>query len=329
MNLSAGRFLIPSRYRESPYSAARITGLFHRVAERLGALVVFCDDVTMDDLPADCPFVMVANPVRWCYSEGFRGMLSLPSRVRVFGLWDDIHQGKQGTRYLHRDRWVLTRFFRRCDAILCTYRAPFVRWYGRYAHKLVHFPFFFAADDFGAVAFNPSPIPKCILSGAIGAFYPLRAAAAQNPDVVVMPHPGYKDVTRAGTPGIFGSAYARELARYRCAVTCSMVLDYVVAKYMELPAAGCLLLATDASDLESLGYRDGVNYVRVNERTFDDTLAAVLSRPERFEAIRQAGFDLVRSRHSEANRADELEQLIRERCAPAERHSATSRGGRP
>ncbi len=315
VNLSAGRFLVPLRYKGNPYSSARLIRLFERVAERLGAPLVYSDDVTSADLPADCPFVMALNPVRWCYSDGFRGLLSLPPRIRVFGLWDDIHQGKQGTRYFHRDRRILVRFFRRCDAILCTNRAPFERWYRRYTAKLVHFPFFFAEDDFAPISFNPSPLPKCILSGAISAYYPFRLAAARNPDVVLMPHPGYGDAADAGASAYFGSAYARELARYHCGVTCSSILDYVVAKYMELPAAGCLLLATHASDLEALGYRNGVNFLQVDEDTFDDTLAEVLARPEAFEGIRRAGFELVRSRHSERNRVDELERFIRERCA--------------
>jgi hypothetical protein len=313
MNLSAGRFLIPRRYEGNPY-VAKFVGLFERVAERLGARVVFCDDVSIGDLPADCPFVAVLKPVQWSRSGGFRGLLSLPRRIQVLGLWDDIHQGPNGTKYLSRDRWVLTRFFRRCDAILCTSHDPFVRWYPRYASRLVHFPHFFRMGDFRSVPYHPAPIAKCILSGAINAFYPFRAAAARNPDVVVMPHPGYRNVTSATASTAFGSAYAEELARHRCAVTCNSVLDYIVAKYMELPAAGCLLLATYAPDLDRLGYRDGVNYVRVDETTFDGKLAEVLARPEAFEAIRRAGFEFARSRHSDDNRADRLERVIRERC---------------
>ncbi len=314
MNLSAGRFLVPSRYGGNLYTA-KFVRLFERVAERLGAQVVYCDDVSADDLPADCPFVMALKPVQWGYSEGFRGMLSLPSRIRVFGLWDDVHQGTRGTKLFHRDRRVLVRFFRRCDTILCTYQSPFLRWYPRYADKFVHFPFFFASADFLPVPFNTTPMSKCILSGAMNKFYPFRAVAAKNPDVVVLPHPGYDRVPARDPSKTFGSTYVRELAKYRCAVTCSAVINYTVAKYMELPAAGCLLLATHTPDLHLLGFEDRVNYLRVDEETFDTTLAEVLARPAAYEPIRKAGFELVRARHSDLQRADELERLIRERCA--------------
>ena len=143
----------------------------------------------------------------------------------------------------------------------------------------------------------------------------MRKIAARNPDVVTLRHPGYGDAPGRDVPGLFGEAYARELSRYRCAVTCSAVIGYVVAKYMELPAAGCLLLATYTSDLDRLGFEDGVNYVRVDEESFDGKLAEVLAAPETFERIRRAGFEMVRRRHSDDHRAEQLERLIRERCA--------------
>ena len=314
MSLAAGRFLVPSRYEGNPY-VAKFVALFGQVADRLGARVLFGSDFREEDLPVDCPFVVALKPVQWGKSDGFRGLLSLPKRIQVLGLWDDIHQGLGGTRRFSRDRWVLTRFFRRCDAILCVSRDPFVRWYPRYVDKLVHFPHFFSARDFAAVEFNEHPLAKCILSGARGKFYPLREHAARNPDVVVLEHPGYGGSGEKRGAALFGEAYARELAKYRCAVTCSSVIDYTVAKYMELPAAGCLLLATQTPDLQLLGFEDGVNFLRVDESTFDAALSDVLARPEAFEPIRRAGFELVRARHSDVNRADTLERLIRERCA--------------
>lgn len=94
-----------------------------------------------------------------------------------------------------------------------------------------------------------------------------------------------------------------------------MVIGYAVAKYMELPAAGCLLLATYTPDLDLLGFQDGVNYIRVDEQTFDGKLAEILAGPEAFEPIRRAGFELVRARHADVHRAQTLERLIREHCA--------------
>jgi hypothetical protein len=60
---------------------------------------------------------------------------------------------------------------------------------------------------------------------------------------------------------------------------------------------------------------DRLDCLRVEEATFDATLADVRARPEAFEPIRRAGFELVHARHSDVNRADALEHLIRERCA--------------
>lgn len=310
MNLAAGRFLVPTRYEGNPY-AAKLTALLQLAADHLGATFAFADDVQAADLSRECPFVFLLKPVQWGRSTAFRGALGLPSRIKLFGLWDDIHQGPGGPKRFSRDRWTLTRFFRRCDTVFCTYRAPFLDWYPRYAAKLVHLPFFFSASDFQGLTPNPAPLAKCLLSGATGRFYPLRSAAARHPDVVVMPHPGYA----GGTAGAFGASYARALWEYRCGVTCAATIGYTVAKYLEIPAAGSLLLASDAPDLAELGHAAGHTFVRVDERSFGGALADVLARPEAYEGIRQAGYALVRSRHSDAHRAETLEGVLRARCA--------------
>ena len=72
-----------------------------------------------------------------------------------------------------------------------------MQWYPRHAAKLVHFPHFFRAADFRAVAYNEAPIERCVLSGAVGRFYSVRKIAARNPDVVTLRHPGYGDAPGA------------------------------------------------------------------------------------------------------------------------------------
>jgi len=314
MNLAAGRFLIPTRLEGSPFFA-RFQWVFDTVAARLGAEVMYCDDVRAEDLPPDCPFVVPFRPVQWSYSEGFGGLLTLPARIRVFGFWDNVHQGMKGTRWFHRDRRVLVRHFRRADAIITSNRTPFLKWYPRFADKLEHLPMFFTSSHFAGVEFNETPMPTCVLAGSLGKFYPFRQAVAGNPNVKVIPHPGYTEVQEGGGGGVFGADYARELSRYVAAVTCGSVLGYAVAKYFELPAAGCLLLAQYLPDLDLLGYRDGVNYLAVTEKNFDAKLADVLARPEAYAPVRRAGFELMRSRHADTHRAEQLEQFIRARCA--------------
>lgn len=314
-NLGAGRFLVPTWLEHSPYSG-RIIRVLEQVAARLGAELWFRDDVREEDLPPDCPFVMPFRPVQWSHADGFAGLLTLPARIQVLGVWDDVHQGMRGSHRFHRDRRILLRHFDRADVIVSFNRTPFLQWYPEHARKLVHVPMFYSEADFADIRFNPAPLPQCILSGSLGKFYPFRKAAARHPGVVVLPHPGYSEASRPGGPGTFGADYARELSRYVCGVTCGSVVGYVVAKYMEIPAAGCLLLAPHLPDLDLLGYEDGVNYIQVNDATFGAVLADVLARPQAYESIRRAGYDMVRARHTDAQRVDQLEALIRGRCAP-------------
>lgn len=312
-DLSAGRFLVPTWLEHSPYSA-RIIRVMEQVAARLGAELWFRDDVREEDLPPNCRYVVPFRPVQWSHASGFAGLLSLPARIQVLGIWDDVHQGMRGSHRFHRDRKILLQHFRRADVIVSFNRTPFLRWYPEHAHKLVHYPMFYSEEDFAGIDFNTEPLAQCILSGSLGKFYPFRKAAARHPGVVVMPHPGYAEASRPGGPGTFRAAYARELSRYVCGVTCGSVVGYVVAKYMEIPAAGCLLLAPYLPDLDLLGFQDGVNYVRVDETTFGTVLDDVLARPRVYESIRRAGYDMVRARHADTHRVDQLEWLIRGRC---------------
>jgi hypothetical protein len=279
--------------------------------ETYGCSVVVADDIDPVRVARECSYVVVFKPTQWNRPASFAGVLDLPDRVKVFGVWDDIHQGKRGPKWWTRDYRVLSRFFRRCDRIFCTYDFAFRKWYPKFSRKLISLPHFYSEEDFRDISYNETPIYKCLLSGATGPFYPLRRRALDNSDVVVLPHPGYGAEALGRESLKFGKAYAEELSKYFCAVTCCSIIDYPVAKYMEIPAAGCLLLASHTPDLDALGYRDGVNYVRVSEDDFDARLADVLARPEAYEPIRRAGFEFVRSRHSDVHRARQMAEAIR------------------
>ena len=71
------------------------------------------------------------------------------------------------------------------------------------------------------------------------------------------------------------------------------VFGYVVGKYIEIPASGSLLVANYTPDLDVLGFRDGVNYVKVNEENVEKKLRMIISNPEDFEDIRKNGREFV------------------------------------
>lgn len=84
-----------------------------------------------------------------------------------------------------------------------------------------------------------------------------------------------------------------------------------VAKYLEVPAVGSLLIAARAPGLEELGFRDGWNCLMFDGREdFEARVRPFLEAPDGHLVIAQLGQELVRSRHTTSHRIDELLALL-------------------
>jgi hypothetical protein len=276
---------------------------------RFGCDYFFADEIDIEAVRKKrYEYVLLFKPVQWRMPALFNNVFSLPDNVTVVGHWDDIHQGTRGTNRLTSDYYRINKYFARCDIILCPYESAFRNWYPKHAHKLQVFPHFFPHSDVAAVPYNPKPSASCLLTGATYRdWYPLRAHASGNPDVTLIPHPGYAKLNRAA---LYSTAYYIELGKHFAGITCSSVLNYTVAKYFEIPASGSLLLATYNSDMDPLGFVDGKNYIRVSIETYGRTIRDVLKNPERYESIRRAGFELSRNNHSDVNRLELIRDIL-------------------
>lgn len=137
-----------------------------------------------------------------------------------------------------------------------------------------------------------------LLSGRISRQYKLRnriyeyISRHENLNVDILEHPSY-DVKNP-LHRIIGIAFIEFLASYKYAIA-TTAYDYTVAKYMEIPAAGCLLIAEPTSDLPQLGFRDGENCIMIARDNYKETLC----RRELLgdERMARRGYDLVRNNH--------------------------------
>lgn len=305
-----GLILSPARYEGNPFTAK-----FHELLSSFAALkgfdYRFADEADGGGIArAGYRVVIVLKPVQYKKKPVLTGLLKLPPQVKLIGLWDDIHQGMAGRKLLSLDYWNIRRFFLRCDMILCTYEDAFRRLHPGFAHKVRFLPHTFGEADFSGIGYNPAPARGCLLTGATSRYYPLRNAAAKNPAVTVVEHPGYTaDATASGK---FGESYARLLNGWFSSVTCASLLGYPVAKYFEIPAAGSLLIADHTPDMDRMGFVDGENYVRVTAENFGEKLREVLGDMGRFESVRRAGYDFARSSHALKNRLASLDAYVSE-----------------
>ena len=106
-------------------------------------------------------------------------------------------------------------------------------------------------------------------------------------------------------------AYFQRLADFRFAVTCSSNFEYLVAKYMEIPWLGTILIAPALSKEESelIGFDNGVNVHWVREP--GEVLLAVqeFNRTSLAQKMAAAGAELMKH-HTAHRRLDYIKLLI-------------------
>lgn len=167
--------------------------------------------------------------------------------------------------------------------------------------------------------FKDYGLPKdidCLLMGAVNEkWYPLRVkflAKMQNkPGFVYHQHPNYRNFSDEEWATLFiGENYAREINRAKIFFTCGGVYDYPLAKYFEVLACNTLLLAPSNPDIEALGFIPGVHFVPVNEDDFEEKADYYLHHASERIKIARQGYEMVQARHTTAQRAVELVDMI-------------------
>lgn len=137
--------------------------------------------------------------------------------------------------------------------------------------------------------------------------YPFRAMCARFPEVTKIPYLEKKH-----------GEFLKELARYRVGITCTSIIGYNIAKYVEIPWAGSLLFAERPCEEEMffLGY-DETNAVLISKEDAQDPakvrakLIEVLgSWWEHHLGVAQAGQELVGKRHRVWHRLQYIANLV-------------------
>lgn len=160
------------------------------------------------------------------------------------------------------------------------------------------------------------PVParlqaRLAVVGASGDAYDLRRRLATHPDVAdVLNISNFERGAVRLDSGEYFSVLNRRSAVV-VAFSASEALRVPVAKCVEAPAAGALLVAARAHHLEEMGFRDGENcLVFEGYEDFGAKVGPFLADPQRFRATAVAGQRLVRARHTTSVRLRELRALL-------------------
>lgn len=195
------------------------------------------------------------------------------------------------------------KVFERCDLIISTVYEYFIKLYPQFMSKHRFMPKFFAPyKRYTQLLFNDKPKMKCLLSGSLNPeVYPLRSFIKDNCISVEYKPPIY-----------VGDSYAKLLNSYFCCATSASTFNYMLAKHLEITAAGALLLADETKDLERAGFIPYKHYIPITKNNVDTKIKQCLKNPEEYNNIRKEGMEFVRKNHSINNRMVWLKKVFDE-----------------
>jgi hypothetical protein len=225
---------------------------------------------------------------------------------KLLAIWqDDLH------RYLWHHDEMLELLFARidcADVIFLPYFRQFLthKIYKPYFNKAVSLPWSVPDWMFGIATPWNERKDQALISGMVARQYPFRRKIkryiekSKDPLFTVLEHPSYQ----IGDPkhGIIGRAFYEELARHKGGIVTSAKkpINYTVAKYVEVPACGCLAFMEKTPDLRDMGFVDGENYIHITNWNFKSKIK--LLRSDEACTIAQAGRELIKRAHTHSQR---------------------------
>lgn len=314
MGNPTGIIFVPKGFSKDTYLTDRYNALFDGIKKELGWRIILDNDLDMAIVDTDyllifkCP--QGGNPEILFYIK------DLSKKTKLIGYYSDIHE-KRNPKLYHKN---MDAILKRCNIILTAYKDPFLNKWKQYKDKAIWFPQFYGPDKrFDDLEYNNKPFNKCLLTGATSPnYYPLRnkiyEARHHMKEIETIAHPGYHmNIKRAIRSGkILRQVYTRTINRYFCSVTTCSTEKYAVAKYFEIPAAGALLLANRCNDVDELGFKDNINYVRINSKNVFLKIRDIVNHPENYEKIRKEGRKFVQKNFSTQARLKQFLKIIEE-----------------
>jgi hypothetical protein len=165
----------------------------------------------------------------------------------------------------------------------------------------------FSVEETHIPSFNQKPLTQLLLTGCTNKnYYPLRSKITLLNDtypICILPHPGYRIINHNCT----GKLYFDEINKYIASVSTCSILNYIVAKYFEIPASGALLFAyvePVIDDLTKYGFKDMVNMIVFNNDNLIQKIEYILDpiNKDEIDKIRLNGYNLILKKHTHNTR---------------------------
>lgn len=122
---------------------------------------------------------------------------------------------------------------------------------------------------------------------------------------------GVSPYSRLVSHEIYRTLFKKLLLSSKISFTDGGAYDYMIRKFVEIPASGALLLARKCAGFDSLGFVDGESAVVINESDVLGQVVALLEDSSRIQQIALRGQSIVWEKHSLQARASQLTSALR------------------
>jgi hypothetical protein len=109
---------------------------------------------------------------------------------------------------------------------------------------------------------------------------------------------------------VYRTLFKQLLVNSKISMTDGGAYEYLIRKFVEVPASGALLLARPCMGFESLGFSDGVSAVVIDEADPVGQVIQLLSDLDRIQKIARKGQEVVWNEHSIQARATQLKTAL-------------------
>lgn len=316
--------LVPSRLHPKRLISLRDTGTdecsgfqcwYEMLRDKLGFEILYTDKAS--DLPSDTDIV-------WCVfrNQSFSDLGRLQKGIKLISHLGDIHG-------CHKE-WLLSHpeALDRSDVIIGGVNSRFGEIWPQYLHKYVFWPQFFRPHEaYADLKFNESPIMKCIMPGRVGSpYYRLRteismkvACGGRWREIIDTVKHYWYDRNRTTVhewerAPVCGAKYAKLLNEYFCGFSTVSAARYLLAKCVEIPAAGALLITQETQDMGAANFVPWKHYVPVkyDKESIFTQITECLTHPDKYQGIRRKGMEFVRANHSIRTRLQQFKKILQD-----------------
>lgn len=303
----SGIILTPPAIME-PYRVSDNRRLLYKaIANKFGWDILTTDSVPVGDVLEGFDWIMIdpRKYLRRKHIEATAKLLTLPLKTKVIFYALDIELPSKHNKAYDIEAYaeLQVKLLYRANIILGDMHEYFVKRFANAWSDLRRKYVWFPKAVMAMWRYQNQPgknweLRRCLVAGKAKAEYALRNYLIKHGsgNITHLKHPGYGKLSMG--EHIIGGRFADMVNRHACAFCGSKNTNYVLEKYMLIPAANTLLLGRRVADLDRAGFVPGTHYVEVTQDNVLSAIKDAIQKPEDYCSIVRASRKHVFEAHT-------------------------------